>query len=447
MIRYVLNQPPVPYIRTFKDSDLTTTKLSQTFDDGTKNSKSCPMFSGLQGTEGLLYCTKIFDEISTKMRWSEGYELFDNFPEILTGEANDEWHNLLREHYPPDGNPPDDADVDAFNLMHNALVMHYAHEDGKAHMQDYMSHDFTKKPYNVTCSAHESRWKTLTNYTKKLSGPRPDWTDDVVNQNYFKTFPEAFQMRWTEIHPRGLRNTTMKDITQYMENLRNLELRAQLSGGRNDQRERPTSNFRNSRTTHGGRGFGGRGHGRRSGRGHQPYNNNSYGSGGRGRGGFNNYHGDRGRSNGNRNGSGGFRGRLEGRNTPDGSSGRQNNNYYGPRNQGAGAHSHYYHGRSGGRQVNPRVGGRNQTQRGRAQRSRQSYHYEEHDGTGTNDNNNFNSFQQMPEVHHYDQIGQGNYWEQQEYPDEGYYFDDDENYATGNQDPSSGEMHDPAYDY
>eukprot|EP00957_Ditylum_brightwellii_P036190 2741733-Ditylum_brightwellii.AAC.1 len=50
-----LKQPCFLYKSTFKHSDVEKVQLVQQYDDGLTKTKKCPMFSGKEGIEGLLY--------------------------------------------------------------------------------------------------------------------------------------------------------------------------------------------------------------------------------------------------------------------------------------------------------------------------------------------------------------------------------------------------------
>eukprot|EP00957_Ditylum_brightwellii_P099261 7561038-Ditylum_brightwellii.AAC.1 len=50
-----LKQPCIEYETMFKHSDLECAKLIQLYDSRTTKTKKCPVFTGAEGIEGLLY--------------------------------------------------------------------------------------------------------------------------------------------------------------------------------------------------------------------------------------------------------------------------------------------------------------------------------------------------------------------------------------------------------
>eukprot|EP00957_Ditylum_brightwellii_P114730 8748579-Ditylum_brightwellii.AAC.1 len=50
-----LKQPCIEYEMRFKHSDLERVNLSQQYNNRTTKTKKCPVFTGAEGIEGLLY--------------------------------------------------------------------------------------------------------------------------------------------------------------------------------------------------------------------------------------------------------------------------------------------------------------------------------------------------------------------------------------------------------
>eukprot|EP00957_Ditylum_brightwellii_P043255 3277935-Ditylum_brightwellii.AAC.1 len=56
-------------------------KLIQLYDDGTTRTKKCPVFSGTEEIEGLLYVEEIFRSVAKYLTCDDGPSLFNNFEE------------------------------------------------------------------------------------------------------------------------------------------------------------------------------------------------------------------------------------------------------------------------------------------------------------------------------------------------------------------------------
>ena len=68
--------------------------MIQTWDDGTNSKKKCPVFTGEHGIEALLYVEDWFNSICPQMEITDGEELFDNFTEVLTNQAENKWETI-----------------------------------------------------------------------------------------------------------------------------------------------------------------------------------------------------------------------------------------------------------------------------------------------------------------------------------------------------------------
>ena len=95
MLRAALHRPCIPYVKSYKTSDMETVILKQTFDDGSTQKRKCLVFSGEQGAEGLLQTKERFDKVSEQLMFDTGPELFDNFSQVLSDNAEASWSNLV----------------------------------------------------------------------------------------------------------------------------------------------------------------------------------------------------------------------------------------------------------------------------------------------------------------------------------------------------------------
>eukprot|EP00957_Ditylum_brightwellii_P024535 1852232-Ditylum_brightwellii.AAC.1 len=76
-----LKQPRFLYKATFKHSDMEKVKLIQSYDDGITRTKKCPVFSGTEEIERLLYVEERFRSIAKQLTYDDGPSLFNNFEE------------------------------------------------------------------------------------------------------------------------------------------------------------------------------------------------------------------------------------------------------------------------------------------------------------------------------------------------------------------------------
>ena len=90
-----LKKPCIEYKARFVASELEKVKLYQNYDDGSKKEKKCPIFSGKEGIEGLLYVEERFRKVAKQLNYDEGEELYSGFEEVLTDSAEDHWENVV----------------------------------------------------------------------------------------------------------------------------------------------------------------------------------------------------------------------------------------------------------------------------------------------------------------------------------------------------------------
>eukprot|EP00957_Ditylum_brightwellii_P093210 7097579-Ditylum_brightwellii.AAC.1 len=83
------------YKPTFKHSDLETIKLKQEYVNGSNKTKTCPMFTGEEGIEGLLFVEEQFQKIAHELGYNTGAEIFDSFKDVLADNAEMKWDNLV----------------------------------------------------------------------------------------------------------------------------------------------------------------------------------------------------------------------------------------------------------------------------------------------------------------------------------------------------------------
>ena len=63
------------------------------------------IFDGKGGVEALLFVTEQFRKNARKLQYEEGWELFDNYEEVLQGTALDKWEQITNDIDPDDRTP------------------------------------------------------------------------------------------------------------------------------------------------------------------------------------------------------------------------------------------------------------------------------------------------------------------------------------------------------
>eukprot|EP00957_Ditylum_brightwellii_P194759 14835458-Ditylum_brightwellii.AAC.1 len=67
----------------------------QMYNNGTTKTKKCPVFTGAEGIEGLLYVEERFRSVARQLEFTTGAKLLDNFEEILTNSAEEKWGTIV----------------------------------------------------------------------------------------------------------------------------------------------------------------------------------------------------------------------------------------------------------------------------------------------------------------------------------------------------------------
>ena len=86
----------IDYKSTFEHKELESVKLTMYFDDRTKKTKSCKVFTGEHGIEALLFVEQRFRKIAETFKLDEA-EWFDHFEEVLQDTAEDDWESLTSD--------------------------------------------------------------------------------------------------------------------------------------------------------------------------------------------------------------------------------------------------------------------------------------------------------------------------------------------------------------
>ena len=297
----LLFKPCMAYKKAYKTSEMETVTLRNRTADGTDVKRRCLVFTGDEGVEGLIQTKTRFNSVAHALQLEEGPELFDNFEQVLSDNAETRWQNLVAD-------IADDDRTDVrFEDEYQNLLDSYATNRGRDYMRDYLTSAAVWKPHDMECAEHKERLTTLIKYTNMLSGTQDQIEANDEKHIVFKSFPDKWQQAYI-LSGHNYMTQTLDEIVQYMSNKkieqdqkerddrrrsarqpyresRNSRYPSRFSQntsyhpyGNNMQRNSNRFQFGNpsgrfaSRFTHGGRGNGGRGFDR-TGRGRFPNRN------------------------------------------------------------------------------------------------------------------------------------------------------------------------------
>ena len=255
----LVREPCIEYASKFKHSKLEKVELLQTWDDGTKTKKKCPVFTGEYGIETLLYVEDRFNSICRQLEILDGEELFDNFTEVVSNQAENKWETLT-------GNlTPQQKTVARFRQAMDEFYLSYCDDDSRDIMFAYLRK--FKKPYDMAAGEHADRMEILVKYSNKLPGMEPEMNEDQIKRLIFESFPVKWQHAYIQ-SGRRIQSESLIRVVQYMKD------ETSFSDSNSNKRKRSESDNQHN-TNRPGRGMranmrggfrGGRGRGRSSGR-------------------------------------------------------------------------------------------------------------------------------------------------------------------------------------
>ena len=155
MIRSSLHKPAFMYEQSFKPSELEKVKLHQDYNDGTRRTDNCPIFTGAEGVEGLLYVKERFDNSCGILTFDTGVEKFDNFARLLTNNAEQHWTNLTM------GIVAGNRSLARFDMEFRRFTLRYSTNHARDHMMQYLRTEAVRKPHNVEVPHHIERLSTM----------------------------------------------------------------------------------------------------------------------------------------------------------------------------------------------------------------------------------------------------------------------------------------------
>ena len=250
-----VREPCIKYDSKFEHTKLEKTEITQTWDDGTKTKKKCPVFTGDHGIEALLYVEDRFNSICRQLEIGDGEEQFDNFAEVLTNQAEDKWETLT-------GNlTAQQKTVARFEQTIKQFYLSYCDDDARDTMFAYLRS--LQKPYSVAAGIHADRMETLIKYANKLPGMEPEMNNDQQKRVIFESFPSKWQHAYIQ-SGRRIQSESLVRIVQYMKDEKSFSDGASNKRKRSDDDQQGNSNRqgRGNRSFMRGGGRNGRGRGR-----------------------------------------------------------------------------------------------------------------------------------------------------------------------------------------
>ena len=211
-----LRKPCMEYKPAFVQSEMEKVKLKNVVElEGGRNPRSltkekkCPIFTGKEGIEGLLYVERRFRKVAEYLNWTTGTEKYDGFEEVLADTAKEHWENIV-------GNIEDaNRTVERFDESIRQFYLKYCDEEARDTMFKYLC--TLKRPVGEEPQLFADRIETLVSYSNKLPGIEAPLQDDSVKIIIFDSFPETWQETFVR-SGKVLREETLSEILQFMKN-------------------------------------------------------------------------------------------------------------------------------------------------------------------------------------------------------------------------------------
>jgi hypothetical protein len=205
---------PVKYKSTLKVNELEKVKLEQSFDDGSKVKAEVPLFTGQQGLEGLIYIVDRFKEACKRLQWTEGIEMFEEFPKVLQGQAYTYWMNEILTTFPDE----DDQTPETFQEAIDMLKISFGGGTlARNHILQYIQTNECKKPRKSTVEEHVRRITTLVSLANQSAGTDAVVTNVKLNELLLSTMPNQWQQNFKLSGHTIADMTTDKFITYFSE--------------------------------------------------------------------------------------------------------------------------------------------------------------------------------------------------------------------------------------
>ena len=201
--------PRAEHKSSFVKSELETTKLKQSCDDGTRREHETPVFDGEGAVEHFFCVEERFRHCAAKMDWTTGPEMFENFEEILTDIALEKWETRTQNVAPAD------QTLARFELAIQEFLLECVDPLAKDHMIKYLK-DF-RRPIHAKPRDHATRVETLIRYTNRLPGTEPNITPQQMKNMIFESFPMTWRQSWIRAG-KSLVTNTLPELVQFMAN-------------------------------------------------------------------------------------------------------------------------------------------------------------------------------------------------------------------------------------
>jgi hypothetical protein len=254
--------PCIEYKSSFVKSELGSVKLKQNYDDGTRREYKTPVFDGEGTIECFFYVEERFRHYATKLDWTTGPEMFDNFEEILQDTALEKWETRMQNI------APIDQTIERFNQAIEEYLLEYVDPLAKDYMIKYLK-EF-RRPMHTKSRDHATRIETLIRYTNRLPGTEPDITPQQTRNIIFESFPVAWRQSWIRAG-KSLVTNTLAELVQFMANEQS------FADDKDKSKKKESSGNKTKESQNDGSHQGGRGRG-----GNKKRRNRDSGRGGRG---------------------------------------------------------------------------------------------------------------------------------------------------------------------
>ena len=213
--------------------------------------KKCPVFTGDHGIEALLYVEDRFNSICRQLEIVDGEELFDNFTEVVSNQAENKWETLT------DNLTVQQKPVARFQQAIGDFYLSYYDDDLREMMFAYLRR--FKKPYSVAAGVHADRMEILIKYSNKLPGMEPVMNEEQKKRLIFELFPLKWQHAYIQ-SGRRIQTESLIRVIQYMKDEKSFNYGMSNKRKRNDDDQQGNSNRynRGGRSTNRAGGRGGR---------------------------------------------------------------------------------------------------------------------------------------------------------------------------------------------
>ena len=238
-----LEKPCMEYKCAFENEKLQTIKLTQEFDDGTKRTRQCPIFTGYGGVECLIYIVEKFSKIARYMEWTAGRDMFNNFDLVLEDTASDHWENLT------DGIADNNATrtVARFNQTISAFYLRYCNEGARDVAFDYLRS--LKRPHGSSPREFAERVQTIIRRARLLDGNQTVNDEEIV-KIVFRAFPEEWRKSFKRAH--NVATATVQQVVQCMSNEKDYADKDKKESGSIGKRKSKSSGNDNVKRIRGG---------------------------------------------------------------------------------------------------------------------------------------------------------------------------------------------------